>query len=350
MLIGNKACAFVALFGVSAGLPAHAQSPDTFYKGRTIKLIIGANTGGSYDLYGRTFATHFARRLPGSPTIVPENMSGASGIRAGLFLAQVAPKDGTTIAMFNQSIAQRQVLEPEQVKFDLRQFAWLGAMGRSVSVTFAWAESGVASLDDARRKDVVMGALGADGGNAVFPLIFNAYLGTRFKVVTGYPGGNTIQLAMERREVDGQGSFPWSGLKAGWQHWIDGRKINILLQLGLAKEPELPGVPLLLDLAKTPAEKALFHFISADTEIGAPVAAPPGLPPDRIALLRRVFLETMSDNDFLADMKSRKMPVSVTKGEDVQTIVASLIDAPADIIANYKKAVVDARAQMTEKK
>jgi tripartite-type tricarboxylate transporter receptor subunit TctC len=327
---------------------AHAQDP--FYKGRTIKLIIGANTGGSYDTYGRLLAAHLAKKLPGNPTIVPENMSGASGIRAAAYLDQVAPKDGTMIAMFNQSIAQRQVLEPEQVKFDMRKFAWIGAMASSVTVSFTWHESGVKSLDDARKKDVIMGALGADGGNAVFPLLFNKYLGTRFKVVTGYPGGNTIQLAMERREVDGQGSFPWSGLKAGWAHWIADKKVNILIQLGLAKDPELPDVPLLLDLAKSPAEKALFHFISADTAIGAPVAAPPGIPADRVETLRRSFDVTMADNEFLADAAARKSPISATRGDDVQKIVASLIEASPEVIAMFKTSVADARSQSTEKK
>lgn len=332
----------VATAGVVAG--ASADPIEDFYKDRQVRLVIGSNTGGGYDSYGRVFVAHFGRHLPGNPTIIPTNMPGASGMKSAAYLSQVAPGDGSTIATFNQSMGQRQVLEPQAAsQFDVSQFNWLGAMGSSVNIFITWHTTGVKTLDDAKTRDVVMGALSDDGGNSVYPLLLNRFLGTRFKVVVGYQGGNTIQLAMERGEVDGRGSVVWTSMKSGWPQWIAEKKVNILVQLGLAKDPDLPDVPLLLDLAKNPQQAALFRLISSDTVMGFPVAAPPKVPGERVNALRQAFAATMTDPVFLADADRRGLPIRASSGAEVQTVIESLIATPKDVVALLKQAIAEAK-------
>jgi tripartite-type tricarboxylate transporter receptor subunit TctC len=327
-----------------AGQATRAQTAEQFYRGKTVKFIVGSNTGGSYDSYSRVLAAHIGKHIPGNPTVVVENMPGASGMQSANYLSQVAPKDGSVIGMFNQSMAQRQMLEPETVRFDLSKFSWVGAMNNSTTVFITWHESGVRTLEDAKSKETVMGALSSDGGNAVYPLLLNSFLGTKFKVVLGYPGGNTIQLAMERREVDGRGAVTWSGLKAGWPSWIAEKKVNVLLQTGLAKEPDLPNVPLLIELAKTPEEKGIFRFISSDAAMGFPVVAPPGVSADRLAILRKAFADTLADPEFSKVAAERNLPMRFTSGEEVERIVGALISTPKDIIGRLKQGLAEAQS------
>ncbi|MGE5537038.1 MAG: Bug family tripartite tricarboxylate transporter substrate binding protein [Gemmatimonas sp.] len=326
-----------------AGNVAHADAIEDFYKGRSLSFIIGSNNGGSYDSYGRLFAAHFGRHVPGNPTIVPQNMPGASGIKSATFLYQIAPKDGATIGTFNQSMGQRQVLDPQAVQFDVSKFNWIGAMASSVNVFITWHTSGVRTIEDAKTKQVVMGALSDDGGNAVYPFLLNKFLGTRFKVVLGYQGGNTIQLAMERGEVDGRGSVIWSGFKAGWPQWIAEHKVNILVQLGLQKDPDLPDVPLLIELANDDTQRQIFRLISSDTIMGFPVAAPPGAPADRVAALRTAFADTLADPAFVSDAAKRNLPVRPSPGDEVQRVMTSIITTPPEVIAVLKAAIAEAK-------
>ena len=335
---------------LAAGQPSRAQSAEEFYRGKTVKFIVGSNTGGSYDTYSRLLAAHMGRHIPGNPTLIVENMPGASGVKSAQYIADIAPKDGSVIGMFNQSMPQRQMFEPDKVKFDLAKFGWLGAMNTSTTVFITWHASGVKTLEDAKKKEVMMGALSATGGNAVYPLLINAFLDTKFKVVLGYKGGNTIQLAMERGEVDGRAAVVWSGLKAGWPHWIAEKKVNVLLQTGLAKEKDLPDVPLLLDLAKTPEEKAIFRFVSSDSAMGFPVTAPPGIPEDRLAALRKAFSDTMADPEFLKIAKERKLEVEPSTGQEVKKVVEDLTSTPKEVIAKIKKGLAEAGAEGTQRK
>ncbi|HTI88603.1 MAG TPA: hypothetical protein VL966_18530 [Alphaproteobacteria bacterium] len=333
----------IAIGLVLATATARADSIEDFYKGKTLSFVIGSNTGGSYDSYGRLLAAHFGRHVPGNPTLVPQNMPGASGIKSATYLYQIAPKDGSTIGTFNQSMGQRQVLEPQSVQFDVSKFNWIGAMASSVNVFITWHTSGVKTIEDARTKEVVMGALSDDGGNAVYPFLLNKFLGTKFKVVLGYQGGNTIQLAMERGEVDGRGSVIWSGFKAGWPNWIAEHKVNILVQLGLNKDSDLPDVPLLIDLAKDDTQRQIFRLISSDTIMGFPIAAPPGAPADRVNTLRKAFAETLADPVFVADAEKRNLPIRPSPGDEVQKVMTSIITTPPEVVAILKAAIAEAK-------
>jgi tripartite-type tricarboxylate transporter receptor subunit TctC len=344
-LLGIVASCVALLTMVGLGL---ADPVEDFYKGRTIKFIVGSNTGGSYDTYSRLLTAHMGRHIPGNPTLVVENMPGASGTKSAQYIGEIAPKDGSVIGMFNQSMPQRQMFEPDQVHFDLSKFGWIGAMNTSTTVFITWHTSGVKTLEDARKKEVVMGALSAAGGNSVYPLLINAFLGTKFKVVLGYQGGNTIQLAMERGEVDGRAAVVWSGLKAGWPHWIAEKKIFVLLQTGLTKEKDLPDAPLLLDLAKNQEEKAIFRFVSSDSAMGFPVTAPPGIPAERLAALQKAFLDTMKDPEFVKIATERQLEIEPSTGDEVRKVVEDLIGTPKDVIAKIKKGLAEAEAQAEE--
>jgi tripartite-type tricarboxylate transporter receptor subunit TctC len=341
-LVGSLCIASVLIAAQGA---ARADPVEDFFKGRPIRLVIGSNTGGAYDLYGRLLAAHLGRHIPGRPIIVPANMPGASGAQSANYLFGVAPKDGSVIGLFNQSMVQRQVLEPDSVRFDGGAFNWLGAMTTTTNVFITWHASGVKTLDDAKTKDVVMGALSREGGNSVYPLLLNRFLGTRFKVVLGYQGGNTIQLAMERGEVDGRAAVVWSGLKAGWPQWIAEKKINVLVQIGLAKEADLPDVPLFIDLAKTPADAAIFRFVSSDSAMGFPTLAPPGVPAERVAALRRAFDATLTDQAFRAEAEKRGLPIRPVAGSEVQAIVKAMIATPKEIIATLKAGIEEAKPE-----
>jgi tripartite-type tricarboxylate transporter receptor subunit TctC len=333
----------IALLAATHGV-ARADAIEDFYRGRQLKLVIGANTGGAYDSYGRLLAAHVGRHIPGNPTVVVANMPGASGMQSATYLHQIAARDGSILGLFNQSMPQREMLEPDSVRFDAATFNWLGSMHTTTSVFIAWHASGVKTLDDTKTKDVVMGALSSDGGNAVYPLLLNRFLGTRFKVVLGHQGGNTIQLAMERGEVDGRASVVWSGLKSGWPQWIAGGKINVILQIGLRKEPDLPDVPLLIDLANSQVEQAIFRFVSSDSAMGFPVVTPPGLPADRAAALRNAFLSTLADPAFLGDAERRGLPIHASAGEEVQKVVGALMSTPKDVLATVKRSIEEAKA------
>jgi len=334
---------------LAAAGTCRADPVEDFYRGRTVKFIVGSNTGGGYDTYSRLLAAYIGKHIPGNPTVVVENMPGASGTKSANYLAEVASKDGSVIGMFNQSMPQRQMFEPDLIRIDLGKFSWIGAMNASTNVLITWHTTGVRTLDDAKKKQVVMGALSTSGGNSVYPLLLNNFFGTKFKVVLGYVGGNTIQLAMERGEVDGRGAVVWSGLKAGWPHWIKEKKVNVLMQVGLTKEPDLQDVPLFTDLARTPEEKAIFQFISSDAAMGFPVTAPPGLPAERLAALRKAFLNTMKDPEFLKVVEERKLEIQPSSGEQVQRVVEDMTSTPKEIIAKIQKALADAEAQANTK-
>lgn len=335
---------------LAAAGPCLADPVEDFYRGRTMKFVVGSNSGGSYDSYSRLLATFLPKYIPGKPTIVVENMPGASGTKSANYLADVAPKDGSVIGMFNQSMPQRKMFEPERISVDVNKFGWIGAMNASTNVIIVWHTTGVKTVEDAKKKQVHMGALDTVGGNFVYPMLLNAMFGTQFKVVLGYAGGNTIQLAMERGEVEGRGAVVWSGLKTGWPHWIKDKKVNVLVQVALTKEPDLPDVPLFADLARNPEEKAMLQFISSDSLMGFPVTAPPGIPADRLAALRKAFMETMNDPEFLKVVEDRKLEIKPSSGEQVQRIVADLTATPKEIIDKLKVALDAAEKQHESKK
>ena len=321
----------VGLTVLLGALPAFAQNPAEFYKGRTIELDIGLSVGGGYDAYARMLARTMGKYIPGNPAIVPKNMEGAGSMRLANYLYNAAPRDGTTFGTINRGTPFEPLLGNKGAQFDASRFAWIGSTNNEVSVCVAWHNSGVVSFEDARQRELVVGATGPSADTYQFPKITNAVLGTKFKIVTGYPGGNDIDLAMERGEVAGRCGWSWTSVKALHQSWVDRRDINILYQMGLSKHRDLPDVPLIVDLARTDEERAILRLIFARQVMAWPFLAPPGTPGERVDVLRKAFLLTMQDRDFLAEADKAGLEITPVAGEDIQKLVQQVYATPAGI-------------------
>jgi tripartite-type tricarboxylate transporter receptor subunit TctC len=335
-VLDSKSVAPSLVVLIASGLSAAAQTPEEFYKERQVTLYIGSSAGGGYDRFGRLLARHIGQHIPGNPVIVPRNMPGASGIKVANYLYSVAPKDGSAIGTFNQAIPLRQVLDKSGVDFDASKFGWIGTMGSTVDVLFTWHGSGVQTIEDAKTKDLTMGALTEGGSMSGYPLMLNSLLGSKFKIVQGYEGGNSVDMAMERGEVQGRGSMTWTALKGGHPDWVRDKKVNILVQIGKQKHPELADVPLLDDLAKTDEQRQIFRLFSSVAGLGYPFVAPPGLSPERLEVLRRAFLATMRDKKFQDEARRLEMETTWETGPDIEKVVADIVATPAPIAERAK--------------
>jgi tripartite-type tricarboxylate transporter receptor subunit TctC len=327
-LIPWSATALTVLLGASS---ACAQAPAEFYKGKTIELDIGLSVGGGYDAYARMLARTMGKYIPGNPAIVPKNMEGAGSMRLANYLYNAAPRDGTTFGTINRGTPFEPLLGNRGAQFDATKFSWIGSTNNEVSVCVAWHTSGIASFEDARQRELVVGASAPSADSYQFPKIINAALGTKFKIVTGYPGGNDIDLAMERGEVAGRCSWSWTSVKGLHQSWLDRKEINILFQMGLSKHRDLPDIPLIVDLARTDEERAILRLIFARQVMAWPFLAPPGTPGERVDVLRKAFVQTMQDEDFLAEAGKAGLEITPVAGADIQKLVQQVYATPAGI-------------------
>jgi tripartite-type tricarboxylate transporter receptor subunit TctC len=314
-----------------APAPAHAQSVEDFYKRKSIELYVGFSVGGGYDLYARTLARHISKYIPGNPLVVPKTMEGAGSLRLANWLYRVAPRDGTVLGTIGRGTAFDPVLGEPGAQFDGTKFTWIGSANDEISVCVAWHSAGIASFDDLRAKVLTVGGTGASADTDQFPRIINGVLGTKMRVIDGYPGGNDVVLAMERGEVQGRCGWSLSSLKATHQAWLDDHKIDILMQLTLASHSDLANVPMIEDLAKTEEQRTILKLIFARQTMGRPFLAPPGVPPDRAAALREAFMRTMQDKEFLADADKAQLEITPVAGDKVQALVQEVYDTPPEI-------------------
>jgi tripartite-type tricarboxylate transporter receptor subunit TctC len=309
-----------------------AQTPAEFYKGKTIELDIGTSVGGGYDAYGRMLARNMGKYIPGNPAIVPKNMEGAGSMRLANHLYNAAPKDGTSFGTINRGTPFEPLLGNRGAQFDATRFSWIGSTNNEVSVCVAWHTTGITIFDDLLKRELVVGATGPSADTYQFPKIANAVLSTKFKIVTGYPGGNDVDLAMERGEVEGRCGWSWTSVKGLHQSWLDRKAINILFQMGLSKHRDLAGVPLIVDLARTDEERAILRLIFARQVMAWPFLAPPGTPSERVDALRKAFLATMQDKDFLAEADKAGLEITPVAGEDIQKLVQQIYATRAAIV------------------
>ncbi len=328
-MFGGAAAALLFLLPAAAG----AQSPAEFYKGKNVELYIGYSVGGGYDVYARMVARHMGKHIPGNPTIVPKNMEGAGSLRLAIWLYTVAPKDGTVFGTIGRGIPFDPLLGRTGAQFEATKFSWIGSANDEVSICAAWHTTPVDKLEDLKTKEMIVGGTGGAADTDQFPRVVNGVLGTRMKVISGYPGGNDINLAMERGEVQGRCGWSWSSVKATHPTWVDEKKIKILVQMSLAKHPDLPDVPLIMDLAKTEEQKQILRLIFARQVMGRPYVAPPGIPADRLAALRKAFMDTMKDPDFLAEAKKSELEITPVPGEEIQKLVEEVYETPKDVVA-----------------
>ena len=317
---------------------ARADEVADFYRGKSISLVIGTSAGNDYDYRGRLIARYMGKYIPGEPAIVPRNMPGGGGIQAANWVANLAPRDGTVLHMIMQNMMSSQAIAAPGVEFDTRKFAWIGNTTSAPNVINSWYTSGVTSIEQVKTRELVVGAPMGTAG-ALYPALLNAVADTRFRIVTGYPGGNEVNLAMERGEVDGRGSNSWASWKSTKPEWLKDRKINILVQVGLKRHRDLPDVPLLLELAKNEADRKLLEFFSADTDLSRSLVTTPGVPPERVEALRRAFDAMMKDPEFLAEAAKAGMDISPATGEESQKIADAIVNTPADVVARAKQLI-----------
>ncbi len=314
------------------------QSVEDFYRGRKIDLIIGYSSGGTYDLYARLVARFLGNYIPGKPLIVPRNMPGAGSRAAANWVYNVAPKDGTVLATADQSLSLQQAVGDKRINFDTTKFIYIGNPNVENNITASWHTSGIKTIDDAKKREVTAGATGGSTSSQ-YPKAMNALLGTKFKIILGYPGGNDVNLALERGEVDVRGSNSWTSLKATRPDWIAEKKVNILVQIGLAKASDLPDVPLLMDLGTNGEDRNLLRALSSSTHIGRPIFTTPGTPADRVAALRKAFDTMVHDPAFIAEATREKFDIDPTTGEAMQKLVTEIVTLPAAQSERLKKII-----------
>jgi tripartite-type tricarboxylate transporter receptor subunit TctC len=339
-MIRFQFCSIVSalMLGLSS-TAAQADPTADFYSRTNIRLLVSGEAGGSYDTDARLVARYWGRHIPGNPTIIPENMLGASGRAAASYTYNVAPKDGSVIAVVQQTIAMGQALDQSGVQYDAAKFNWIGSPVRNEEVLVVWHTTGVRTIEDAKKKEVVIGATSQTGTNYIYPKLTNELLGTKFKIVTGYSGGAPIVLALERGEVEGRGANPWSEWKVIRPDWVRDKKIIPLIQMSLAKRPDLPEVPLLIDLAPNADVRSIFELVSITGDIGRPFATAPGVPAERVAALRKAFDETIRDPDFLADAEKVHKEIHLITGEELDALVKRVLSAPKSATELLKAAL-----------
>ncbi len=320
--------------------PALADPVADFYKGKQIRFIVRTLAGGDYDQYTRLIARFIGKYIPGNPAIVVVNMPGGGGITAANYMAQVAPRDGTVIGIVSQGLAVDQALGASPgLKADLREFNWIANVVHSNQILVVWHTSPTKTLEDAKNRVTTIGTTGAGSASVQFPAFYNNVLGTKFKIVFGYPGGQVINLAMERGEVEGRGTNPYSGWMASKPTWIPEKKIIPLIQAGIEKEPELPDVPLIIDQKVREEDKPLLYFMANSSSVGRPLATTPGVPAERVAALRKAFQAMVKDPEFIATAKKETLDIQPQTAEVLEKVILGILNSPQDVRDRMKIAL-----------
>lgn len=315
--------------------PAAAQTPEEFFKGRNINVYIGFSPGGSYDFFGRLVARHIGRHIPGAPSSTPNSMPGAGSFTAANWLYSAAPKDGTAIGIVSQTMAIEEILQNQAVKFKSAQFNWIGRSTNIVEIGYVNDRSKAVTIADAKLYEIPVAGTGPGSPSEGYPRLLNALAGTRFKIIGGFRGSTEGMLAVERGEVDGA-LTSWQTMKVTRKAEYDQGKLRVLVQYALQREPDLP-VPAVVELASNDADRALLAFYASGGEVGRSFLAPPGVPVDRVAALRRAFDAMMKDKEFIADVEKAKAEFNPMTGEDLQKLIADTSNVPPAVVERMRQ-------------
>lgn len=318
---------------------AEANDVAAFYRGKTITISVGFSAGGGYDLHARTLAGLLGRHIPGAPSVVVKNVPGAAGLVLMNTVYNIMPRDGSEFATFDRAIPLEPLFDPDKARFDVLKLNWIGSTDNDASTCLAWHSAPVQTLDDLMQRELIVGATGSVGDAVSFPRVLNAAIGTKFKVVTGYPGSSEAMLAMERGETQGFCSMGFATIEATKPDWVRDHKVRPFVQLALAKNRDHLDVPLALDYAKTPEARQMIELIVSPNLFARPFAAPPGVPQERVQALRAAFTATMNDADYLADVAARNMHVQLVRGEEIETTLRRIYSMPGDIVARVRAAI-----------
>jgi tripartite-type tricarboxylate transporter receptor subunit TctC len=315
---------------------AAANDEDDFYRGKTISLIIPIGPGGAYDAYARLVARYLPRELPGNPTIVPRNMPGAGGAIASNHVFNVAPQDGTTLTIITSSFANEQLFDNPQIKYDARQFLAIGRLVDTTSVIFFWHDSPIKTLDDLRRRPSTVALSSVNEMPATRLRAMNRFLGTRIKLIPGYPSAKDYVMAVERQETDG-GTSTYIGLSQLFSNDLRDKTLNILVQFGMTRDPAMPDVPTVIELTDDPRARQIFRYLVSNDEIGRSLFTTPNVPPARLALLRSGFLKMLADPEFKSEAARLSLPLAPRSGEEMQKIVRDAFDISPAALAEIRE-------------
>ncbi|MFL6932330.1 MAG: Bug family tripartite tricarboxylate transporter substrate binding protein [Xanthobacteraceae bacterium] len=328
---------------LAAGLlavPAAAQEDvAAFYRGKTLRIVVGVAVGSGYDINARLLARHLGAHVPGNPTVIVQNQPGAGSLTMTNQLYAAGPFDGTAIGASFNGMPTTPLLQPAGARFDPVKFNWIGSTNRETQVTYLWHTAPAQSLADLERTEVIVGAQAPGSTQYDFPLLANHVFGLKFKIITGYESTPKIHLAMDRGEIHGNGATNWSTLKALNSNWLEEKKVRVVAQWALKGHPELTGVPLILDSAKTDADRAALRLVIARLEYGRPFFMPPQVPPERVAAVRRAFDAAVKDPAYLAEAEKLKIDVDPLSGEEVANLVEQVSRTPAETVTRVRTAL-----------
>jgi tripartite-type tricarboxylate transporter receptor subunit TctC len=310
---------------------ALAQTPEDFYKGKTLNLIIPNAPGGSFDLYARLAAAHLGRFIPGKPSIVPQNMPGAAGMQAANYLTGVAPKDGTVLGVLVPNITLAQILGVQSIAYDTRKFNWIGRIIATTATLFTWHTSGTKTLADLKSRETLVASTGPLSQAEINSTMLNGVVGTRFKLIRGYRGSGEAALAVERGEADGT-LMPWEFLKSAHADWVRDGKISIVTRFVRRPIPERPDVRSVYELAETTEQANVLRLFLGADEMGHPIAMPPDVPRERVEAVRQALMTMVKDPEFLADAAKRKLDLLPGRHDELEKTVSEAFAAsPAEI-------------------
>jgi len=315
--------------------PSIAADSAGSFRGKTVRIIVGASAGGGFDAYARVVAAHLGRNIPGNPSVIVQNMAGAGSLPAANYISNVAPKDGTVIGALNPAIVTDSLFYPDRFRFDARKVKWIGSALRETHVATSWHLAPIQTFDQVFQRDLLVA--GAGGSTSSYPALLNGVLGTRFKVVAGYAGTAEGNLAMERREVDGNGAITWASVKVTQAPALKDKRLRILVQFGLARHKELPDVPWIFDYVRNDADRAALNLVFGTQEFGRPYLVAEGVPDATVGILRAAFARTMSSSEFRADAARRGLDLDPTTGAEIQGVVEEIHRTPPDVIDRVRR-------------
>lgn len=311
---------------------ALAQSVEDFYRDNTLRIMVGYTPGGAYDVYARLLARHIGKHIPGHPNVIVENMPGAASLILANHLANIAPRDGTVFGAVGRGMLVEPLLGTAEIQYDVQNLTWIGSMGDQVSVCVVWHN---VDVDDWREvvegsKNVIFGGNGVAADNEVFPRMMANLLDANITIISGYPGGAEVALAMETGEIDGH-CGTWSAIRQN-ADWLDGDLIKILVQLGGEPLPELDGAPLVTSFAASPEELQVMNLVLSRLEIAWPYVAPPGIPPERADALRQAFMDAADDPELLAEAAAMGLDIAPMSGSALTEKIVEIYDTPTAIV------------------
>jgi tripartite-type tricarboxylate transporter receptor subunit TctC len=318
------------------GAAARAETVEEFYKRTQVTMFVGSGAGGGFDEIGRVFAPHFARHLPGSPTVVIKNMPGAGGLLNVNYMYNQAPRDGSAFAAPFNTVFMLPLFGDPAAKFDPRKFTWLGSLDKQTGTCIVWNTSSAKTLDDARQREIVVGATGTNSTPAIFSNVLNTLLHTKLKVISGY-STNEVRFALERGETEGICGMAWQTYKAIAPAWVAEKKIRPIAQLGLTLNKDLPDVPMVVEMLKDKADRQVFELTVLPQEFGRPFIAPPDIPADRAAAMQKAFAETLVDPAFLADAAKIRLSMDPMTGDEIKALLDRAYAAPKDVVDRAAK-------------